>query len=248
MAIYFISDLHLDMTTPDMVAGFVRFTENLKDAESLYILGDFFEAWIGDDVETPVSQAVAAALGQLAQRGCRIHIMHGNRDFLIGNAFCQQCNAHLIPEGSVITLGSQTALLLHGDSLCTDDVAYQQVRTMLRNPAWQQDILSKSVEERIAFAKQARMESQSSNAMKSDDIMGVNQAAVEQALQEANVDLMIHGHTHRPFDHRWESGDTPYRRIVLGDWSSQHGWMIRFNPDEADCPDQGLMLEQFPLF
>jgi len=247
MATYFISDLHLDMTTPEMVAGFVRFTENLKDAESLYILGDFFEAWIGDDVETPVSQAVAAALSQLAQRGCRIHIMHGNRDFLIGDAFCQQCNASLLPEGSLIKLGNQTALLLHGDSLCTDDVAYQQVRTMLRNPAWQKDILSKSVEERLAFAKQARLESQNSNAMKSDAIMDVNQSAVEKTLQEANVSLMIHGHTHRPFDHQWEKGDTSYRRMVLGDWSNQHGWMIRFDPAEADHANQGLTLEQFDL-
>lgn len=247
MATYFISDLHLDMATPDMVAGFVRFTENLKDAESLYILGDFFEAWIGDDVETPVSQAVAAALSQLAQSGCRIHIMHGNRDFLIGDAFCQQCNASLLPEGSLIELGGQTALLLHGDSLCTDDVAYQQVRTMLRNPAWQKDILSKSVEERLAFAKQARMESQNSNAMKSDAIMDVNQSAVENAMQKANVGLMIHGHTHRPFDHQWEKGDASYRRMVLGDWSNQHGWMIRFDPTEADHANQGLTLEQFDL-
>jgi len=247
MTTYFISDLHLDLSTPTMVQGFIHFVDSLRDAEALYILGDFFEAWIGDDVETPISQAVSTALASLSQSGCQVLIMHGNRDFLIGEDFCKQCGATLISEGTVIKLGNQDVLLTHGDDLCTDDVEYQNIRKLLRNPAWQQDILSKSVAERIDIAKQARTESKNSHSMKSDDIMDVNQAAVEAAMQAASVTLMIHGHTHRPHDHAWTTDNQAYRRMVLGDWSDSHGWMIRFNPDDAGQPNLGLTLEQFPL-
>ena len=247
MATYFISDLHLNLHSPRLVQGFCRFLEQLEDAESLYILGDFFDAWIGDDFETPLSQTIANSLLALSQSGCRIVIMHGNRDFLLGQAYCQRCGAELLEEGSLIALGDQTILLLHGDSLCTDDAQYQTLRTLLRNPQWQQGILAKSIEERLQIAKQARMDSSEANAAKSQDIMDVNQTAVQQGLDQAGVLTLIHGHTHRPYDHCWSHDDKQYRRLVLGDWSETHGWMIRFDPADASGTDQGLTLAQFSL-
>lgn len=247
MTTYFISDLHLSLHSPELAQGFCRFIGNLKDAEALYILGDFFDAWIGDDFDTPLSQTVATSLSSLSESGCRVFIMHGNRDFLLGKEYCQRCGAELLEEGSLITLGDQTVLLLHGDSLCTDDTQYQTLRTMLRNPQWQQGILAKSIDERLQIAKQARMDSSESNAAKNQDIMDVNQDAVQAELDKAGVTTLIHGHTHRPHDHKWSHGDQGYRRIVLGDWTEKQGWMIRFNPDEASSPDQGLLLEKFPL-
>ncbi len=245
MATYFISDLHLDLSAPAMTEGFLRFIESLNDAEALYILGDFFEAWIGDDVVTPMSDAVAASLLTLSQQGCSVYIMHGNRDFLMGEAFCQRCGAELLSEGALIPLGSQQAVVLHGDSLCTDDVQYQAVRTMLRNPAWQAQTLAKSVEERIQMAQQARMQSQESNAEKDDDIMDVNQSAVDAELDRAGVTLMIHGHTHRPADHHWQHSAQSRRRLVLGDWSDHLGWMIRFDASQSDDSNAGITLSSF---
>ena len=251
MTTYFISDLHLNLNTPELVQGFCHFLGSLEDAETLYILGDFFDAWIGDDFDTPLSQTVAAALTQLSQSGCTIYIMHGNRDFLLGQDFCKRCGAELLEEGVQIVLGNQNVLLLHGDSLCTDDIQYQALRTMLRNPQWQQGILAKSIEERLQIAKQARMDSSEANASKNQDIMDVNQLAVQNALDEAGVTTLIHGHTHRPDDHHWQqeqNGNTRhYRRLVLGDWSSTHGWLIRFEANQANEPNQGLTLEQFKL-
>ncbi len=241
MAVYFISDLHLNLQQPAMTAGFLNYLKSLNDAERLYILGDFFEAWIGDDVSTPLNDAVEQGLKALSDSGCKLFIMHGNRDFLIGDAFCQRTGATLIDENTVIQLGDQQVLLLHGDHLCLDDVEYQKVRLMLRNPVWQADFLSKTIPERIEFAKQARDQSKASGQMKADDIMDVTQSAVDEALNQSNTRIMIHGHTHRPKVHEWELDGQQRQRWVLGDWSESQGWQIRWT--ESD----GLQLSQFDL-
>lgn len=241
MAIYFISDLHLDLSRPVMAAGFLNFLKDLKDADKLYILGDFFEAWIGDDAQTPLSQQVEAGLKALSASGCEVFVMHGNRDFLLGQEFCERSGASLIEEGSILELGDSKLLVLHGDSLCTDDKDYQQFRQMSRSPQWQQQFLSLTIEQRIAMAKEARAASKESMSNKSDDIMDVNQQAVDQAMTEAGVTQMLHGHTHRPKQHEWALNDEQRTRTVLGDWSDTQGWLVRWTEEK------GLELEAFEL-
>jgi UDP-2,3-diacylglucosamine hydrolase len=239
MAVYFISDLHLTPEKPAMTAGFLAFIQQLDDAEALYILGDFFEVWIGDDITTELTRQVEQALADLSQRGCHIFIMHGNRDFLLGSDFCQRIGGSLINEYTIIALGDSKILLLHGDSLCTRDTEYQQVRQMFRNPQWQQQFLSQSIDDRIAFARKVRDQSQKSGQMKDNDIMDVTLSEVDQALDEANVNSMIHGHTHRPATHQWQQQGAQRQRWVLGDWSDSHGWMIRWTVES------GLLLSEF---
>ena len=241
MAVYFISDLHLEPGRPVLADGFLRFLESLDDASDLYILGDFFEVWIGDDLQIPFTQLVEGALRNLSERGCRIYIMHGNRDFLLGEAFCQRAGASLISEGVCISLGDTQLLLMHGDSLCTADVEYMKVRQLFRSPAWQQQILSKTIEERIAFARQVRDESQRKGQMHNDGIMDVTQSEVVKVMQEAGVSRLLHGHTHRPAVHEWQLDGQTMTRIVLGDWSDQCGWMVRWDIDT------GLVLSEFDL-
>lgn len=244
MAVYFISDLHLEEGRPALTQGFIHFMHTLinnQDAERLYILGDFFEIWIGDDFTSPFVEQITATLRQVADAGTDVFFMHGNRDFLVGETFCQQSHITLLPDPSIITLGEQNILLMHGDSLCTDDVGYMNMRQLFRNPAWQVDILSKSLEERLAFARQVRNESQSDQQMKSADIMDVNQQEVDREMSEHNISLFIHGHTHRPDVHRWIHNNDERTRYVLGDWSDTTGWMIKWEDNS------GLELTDFSL-
>lgn len=234
MAAYFISDLHLQADRPAMTKGLIHWLAQLNDANQLYILGDFFEVWVGDDYSDPMVKQIETALHGLSERGCDIFIMHGNRDFLIGEALCKRCGASLLEEYSSLTLGDTTALLLHGDSLCTDDQAYMNMRQLFRNPQWQASILAKSLEERITFSRSIRSESQQSMGEKSMEIMDVTPAEVDKALDQAGVSLMIHGHTHRPAKHEWQNEQGEQRqRIVLGDWSDDHGWYIRWQADSS---------------
>ncbi len=239
MAVYFISDLHLQPASPALAQGFIGFLENIQDAEALYILGDFFEVWIGDDFSNPFVDQIKQALRALSDRGVKVWLMHGNRDFLLGQRFCKETGAILLNDPATIQLGGDTALLMHGDSLCTLDTAYMQARQMLRSPQWQEQFLAKTIPDRIAFARQVRSESQSGNQMKSADIMDVTPAEVDRIMTEQHVSLMIHGHTHRPFDHHWQHQGESRRRIVLGDWDDHSGWMIRW------CNDRGFELEKF---
>lgn len=239
MAVYFISDLHLEPAKPALAEGFIRFLNTLQDAEALYILGDFFEVWIGDDVENPFVSQIKEALKALSNRDIKLFLMHGNRDFLLGKRFCEETGATLLNDPATIQLGGDSALLMHGDSLCTLDTAYMQARQMLRSSQWQQQFLAKTIPERIAFARQVRSESQTGNQMKSADIMDVTPAEVDRMMTEHHVSLMIHGHTHRPFDHHWQHNGESRRRIVLGDWDDHSGWMIRWSNDS------GFTLEQF---
>jgi len=240
MAIYFISDLHLEPTQKAITDGFLSFLGSLNDAEELYILGDFFEVWMGDDYSNEYIEIINQALQHCAEKGTKIYFMHGNRDFLIGQTWCDKASCALLEESKLITLGNESILLMHGDSLCTDDVEYMKARLVLRSPQWQQQFLAQSIPERIEFAKKVRSESKESQKGKSYDIMDVNQIAVDAALSAANCDTLIHGHTHRPNIHDWTFEGLNRTRYVLGDWGDK-GWFIKWQAGEE------LKLESFDL-
>jgi len=229
MTTLFISDLHLDQHRPDLMAAFIQFLKShAKDAEKLYILGDFFEVWLGDDFVPPFLQAAIDALADLS---IEKYVMHGNRDFLLGDRFCRLTGAVLLEDPTVIDLYGTPCLLMHGDSLCTKDVEYMQVRKMLRDPAFQADFLTKTVEERIAFATSAREQSKAHTGEMSTEIMDVTPDEVTLAMSEAGVNLMIHGHTHRPDSHQLTVNDSPAIRMVLGDWDKA-AWYIETSEGE----------------
>lgn len=222
MPTLFISDLHLDSARPRITELFLQFLEHeARQAETLYILGDFFEAWIGDDDPDPHHARVMDGLSALTETGVPVYFMHGNRDFLIGNGFAQRTGCRLLEDPTVIELNGTSTLLMHGDTLCTDDTEYQQFRAMVREPAWQRSFLAKPLAERRAFAARARSESKSRTRGKSEYIMDVNQQAVERAMLEHGVTRLIHGHTHRPAIHPFQAGGKSLTRIVLGDWYEQ---------------------------
>lgn len=234
MAILFISDLHLHESRPQITRAFFQFLdEQAKSAEKLYILGDFFDAWIGDDDDADLPQEVALALKKLSNTGTQIYLMHGNRDFLLGNTFAEKAGAHLIPEYTNIDLFGTPTLLLHGDSLCTDDAQYIAFRQQVRSPQWQQQVLSQPLAARRALAAQLREKSQAMNSLKAEDIMDVSQSEVVAAMTNAGVERMIHGHTHRPAKHLFDVHGKNYERIVLGDWHD-NGWAIYADANKID--------------
>lgn len=243
--ILFISDLHLEEGRPDITAALLTFLrENQQDCDALYILGDLFEVWIGDDDRHELNEEVASALSEFKQSGADIYILHGNRDFLLGSDYASRCGATLIEDSSTIDTPIGSALILHGDDLCTDDVEYLQFRDMVRKDEWQSEFLSKSLDERRAFAEQARQQSSQATSTKDNAIMDVNPEAVKARLLECEQTLMIHGHTHRPKVHEFElntAADSKLdgRRVVLGDWDAQ-GWYV-------EIKTTGLRLEKFPL-
>jgi UDP-2,3-diacylglucosamine hydrolase len=216
----FISDLHLDPSRPEIITLFERFiAEEAVNADALYILGDLFEAWIGDDAEDETGQRFIDAMRPLREARRPCFYMHGNRDFLLGERFAKEAGMTLLPDPSVINLYGAPTLLMHGDTLCTDDLAYQKFRKLSRSPQWQRQFLSQSVEQRRAFANQARQESQRHTGDTANaTIMDVNQDAVEVAMKSAGVLRLIHGHTHRPATHRLNVQGQLAERMVLGDW------------------------------
>ncbi|TDQ39930.1 UDP-2,3-diacylglucosamine diphosphatase [Thiopseudomonas denitrificans] len=223
--ILLISDLHLHEQRPDIARAFFRFLqETAPQADALYILGDFFEVWIGDDAISPFQQQVATALKQLADSGTRIYLMHGNRDFLIGNAFCLQAGCQLLKDPALLQHNGESILLMHGDSLCTDDHDYQRMKRILRNPLSLFILRHLPLKTRRKLAGDLRAKSRSQTRMKAAEITDVNAAAVEQAMQRHGVRTLIHGHTHRPATHNLPTGT----RIVLGDWDS-HGWYLQLD-------------------
>lgn len=230
----FISDLHLDAARPEHVAALQALLEaHAGQAEALYVLGDLFETWIGDDDDTGFNQRVIGLFRTFSDRGSKLFFMHGNRDFLLGERFAEQTGGTLLPEGTVIDLYGTPTLLLHGDSLCTADEKYQQFRALVRTPAWQQDLFSKSLEERRAIAQGLRMQSQQNNANKADNIMDVTPEEVARVMEEAGVSDLIHGHTHRPNVHQVQLSSGFGTRWVLGDWSNT-GWLIRASADDIE--------------
>ncbi len=229
----FISDLHLDRSRPGVVALFRDFLQGeARRAGALYILGDLFEAWIGDDA-VPPADPVLTALRELTDAGVPVRAMRGNRDFLLGSAFEANTGTVLLPDPTRIAVDGEPALLTHGDALCIDDLEYQQFRAMVREPKWQAEFLALSVEERIAYAASARQQSTSRNQSIDDYLMDVNPGAVEEAFRDAGVRLMVHGHTHRPAVHELDVDGHDARRIVLGDWYDQ-GSVLRWNRGEFE--------------
>ncbi|MFY0639573.1 MAG: UDP-2,3-diacylglucosamine diphosphatase [Bermanella sp.] len=239
MSTWFISDLHLAPEETRITAGFLDFMLEPQAGDSLYILGDFFNYWIGDDVKHPYIQQIQQVLKATKDRGVDLYFMHGNRDFLIGDAFCKASGMTLLNDPTVITLNGEPVVLMHGDSLCTRDEAYMAFRKMARDPQWQQQFLSQSIEERIAFAQKARDESQSSNSMKDESIMDVTPTEVDIELTKLNSKRMIHGHTHRPAIHNWQFNGNELERIVLGDWYEK-GWYLKVENGQYDLVEFDL--------
>jgi UDP-2,3-diacylglucosamine hydrolase len=234
MTTLFISDLHLQGARPDITDRFFRFLETeAAEAEALYILGDLFEAWIGDDDPDEHSREVQAAMRRLTDAGVAGYFMHGNRDFLIGDAFAERTGFTLLDDPVVHEFHGTPVLLSHGDAYCIDDVDYQAFRRQSRDPAWQQQVLAMPVEQRRALAGKVRAESQAAMVDKAEDIMDVNAEAVAAGLREAGVTTLVHGHTHRPAIHDLELDGTPATRIVLGDWYEQ-GTVLRWTPEGYD--------------
>jgi len=239
MTSWFISDLHLAPEESRITAGFMDFLLEPQSGDDLYILGDFFNYWIGDDLEHPYIEQIKQLLRATSERGVNLYFMHGNRDFLIGQDFCNDTGCTLLEDPTLVEIGGAPALLMHGDSLCTKDLAYMELRAMARNPEWQNEFLSKSIEDRVAFAQQARDESKSSNSMKDEAIMDVTPEEVDKALLSANCRRMIHGHTHRPATHNWESNGQQFQRIVLGDWYTK-GWYLKVENNQFDLVEFDL--------
>jgi UDP-2,3-diacylglucosamine hydrolase len=239
MATLFISDLHLDPARPDITSQALEFlAKEAQGADALYILGDLFEAWVGDDDPEPEKRRVIAALRRLSDAGLPCFFMHGNRDFLVGEGFAAESGCTLLDDPTIIELHGTRVLLMHGDTLCTDDHEYQAFRAMVRNPAWQQGMLARPLAERLALAKHLRETSAASMAGKSMEIMDVNQGAVEEAMRQHGVYTLLHGHTHRPAVHRFELDGHEAVRIVLGDWYTQ-GSALRWDAD-------GFVLQTLP--
>ena len=229
----FISDLHLDGARPDITEQFLAFLgHEAVHARRLYILGDLFEAWIGDDDPDPDKRRVVAALRQLTSSGVACFVMHGNRDFLLGRRFCTETGTQLINDGTVIEIDGRKVLLMHGDTLCTDDHAYQRLRRIVRNRLvqWILRSLSLSRRQRLAARMRAGSKAHIEAADHSmPDIMDVNADAVAGAFRRYDVDCLIHGHTHRPAIHSLSVDGAPRTRSVLGDWYEQ-GSVLRWGP------------------
>jgi UDP-2,3-diacylglucosamine hydrolase len=227
MAVLLASDLHLDPARPEPVEAFLRFLAGpAREAEALYLLGDLFEAWVGDDDDDPMPARVAAGLAALAQAGVTIWFQRGNRDFLIGPDFAARCGVRLLGEAEVHELGGVPTLLMHGDQLCTRDLSYQAFRRQARDPDWQRQLLAQPLAARRALAATARAESRAHTAAAAAEIMDVEPEAVRAALHAHGVRRLIHGHTHRPAIHRFALGDADAERIVLPDWHARAGWAV----------------------
>lgn len=246
-----VADLHLSSDTPEINQGFYRYLEHTAPgADALYILGDLFDAWIGDDLldatQHPLSgvaQGVIQRLNKLSSDGTAIYLMHGNRDFLLGERFVNACQALLLSDIEQVEIQGLPVLLLHGDSLCTQDEAYMAFREQSRNPEWQSQMLALPLEQRLELAKSLRMQSGEANANKAEAIMDVTQQEVISLMERYGVATMIHGHTHRPKVHSLTVEEVPAARYVLGDWDAQHGWDIVIEHADHPAPE----LRQFSL-
>ena len=232
----FISDIHLSDKHPELTQAFYTFLKESKEAcTHLFILGDLFEAWIGDDDSTPLIQEIKSALREFTTNGPETFFIHGNRDFLIGQTFAEETGITILPDPYSLVINEQKIVISHGDFLCTDDVDYITFRNQVRTQEWQSDFLQKPLSEREAIAASMRDASQEATAEKSNTITDVNLDAVNSFIDEHKADLFIHGHTHRPDIHNLESA----KRIVLGDWGDS-GWYCWLDKDS-------YQLEQFSI-
>ena len=227
----FVSDLHLDPEVPAIAQQFVRFLrEESGAAQALYILGDLFEARLGDDDPDPAARKIVAALREFTATGTPCHFMHGNRDFLVGERFARDTGCHLIADGMVIEVAGQRVLLMHGDALCTDDHSYQRLRRIVRNPATRWIFRHMSLGQRRRLAARLRAGSRMHIGETAPQIMDVNEDAVTAAMRDARVATLVHGHTHRPAIHEISVDGARARRIVLGDWHA-HGSVLEWRAD-----------------
>jgi UDP-2,3-diacylglucosamine hydrolase len=240
VATLFIADLHLHTEEPAITAGFLHFLDGVaREADALYILGDLFEAWIGDDDPNPLHQRVAAAIRALVDSGVPCYFIHGNRDFLLGKRFARESGMQLLPQEKVLELYGRKLLIMHGDTLCTDDAGYQAFRAKVHQPWLQTLFLALPLFIRYRVAAKMRADSRAANSSKSLAIMDVNQQAVIEAMEKHRVQWLIHGHTHRPAVHQLSANEAPAFRAVLGAWHSE-GSMIRVSESDVE-------LVQFPF-
>ena len=218
MSAVLISDLHLQASEPSLLEKFEKFlSSKVYGFNNLFILGDLFETWIGDDDESEFNKKIIKILKKVSADGIKVFLMHGNRDFLIGENFCKSINAELLSDYHIYEDGDSKILLLHGDTLCTDDIRYQEFRKLVRNESWRGDFLSKSLKERLEIASGLREMSNEETGDKKNEIMDVNQESVRKVSNEFSIKKMIHGHTHRPFIHE----DKDLVRVVLSDWENE---------------------------
>jgi len=228
--ILFISDLHISLEKPEITCRFLAFLQNrAPKAEAVYILGDLFDAWVGDDDLTPPNNKIRKQLRQLTDSGTKVYLQQGNRDFLLGKQFCQDTGINLLDDYAVIDLYGTPTLLTHGDLLCTDDLAYQAFRVKSHTQAWQQAVLSKPLLLRLLAARWYRVRSYFHKSKKSQDIMDVNQDTVVKVLLDHHSLRLIHGHTHRPDVHNFEISGQPAQRFVLSAWSKNTGEILCWN-------------------
>ena len=218
MSAVLISDLHLQASEPSLLEKFEKFlSSKVNGFNNLFILGDLFETWIGDDDESEFNKKIIEILKKVSADDIKVFLMHGNRDFLIGENFCKSINAELLSDYHIYEDGDSKILLLHGDTLCTDDIRYQEFRKLVRNESWRGDFLSKSLKERLEIASGLREMSNEETSDKKNEIMDVNQESVRKVSNEFSIKKMIHGHTHRPFIHE----DKDLVRVVLSDWENE---------------------------
>ncbi|HED3880208.1 UDP-2%2C3-diacylglucosamine hydrolase [Enterobacter hormaechei] len=240
MATLFIADLHLQTEEPAITAGFLRFLRGeAKSADALYILGDLFEAWIGDDDPNPLHREMAAAIKALVDSGVPCYFIHGNRDFLIGQRYARESGMTLLPEEQVLDLYGRNILIMHGDTLCTDDTGYLAFRAKVHTPWIQKVFLALPLFIRNRIAARMRAGSKAANSSKSMTIMDVNPQAVVKIMEKHRVQWLIHGHTHRPDVHSLIANGEPAHRVVLGAWHSE-GSMVKVTPE-------GVELIAFPF-
>lgn len=231
---FFIADLHLAPEKPATIFLCLKFLAGrAQQASALYILGDLFEVWLGDDNDEPVYQDVLTALHNLTQRGVPVFVMHGNRDFLLGKGFVNATGCQLIPDPSVIDLYGVPTLLMHGDALCTLDTDYQAFRQQVRNPQWQQQFLAQPLSQRRILAQQARIQSKKLVRTKAEAVMDVTLESVIFALETHKVYHLIHGHTHKPAIHQFTYKGHAASRKVVGDWRDESAMVLRCTP--SDC-------------
>ena len=225
--ILLISDLHLEQQRPDITRAFVHFLQTrARQADALYILGDFFEVWIGDDAMDAFQLEIAQALRALSDSGTRLYLMHGNRDFMLGQGFCQLAGCTLLSDPCCVNFNGEPVLLMHGDSLCTSDAAYMRMRKLLRNPISLWLLRHLPLAKRQQLARKLRKESQLQTRQKAASITDVTQSEVVRMMTKYNVRTLVHGHTHRPASHSLEVNGQSAQRIVLGDWDQQ-GWALQ---------------------
>ena len=237
---YFISDLHLDETRPHTTALFQSFVEDLKDNDpqtELYILGDLFESWIGDDYENELHDEVKTTLKSLTESGIKVFFLYGNRDFLIGKEFLSETGVELLIDPFLLKSNGKTILLTHGDQMCIDDVEYQTFRSIVRNPDWQKDFLNFPISKRLKIAGETKDASKQSKQEKSMEIMDVNEEEVLRVFKQHEVNTMIHGHTHRPMKHELKIDGRLCSRYVLGDWNETSAMVLLWSKESLELID-----------